>query len=198
MEAVLKKTNDVLLTEGLAEKVWLIGGAVLGFRRERRLIEHDRDLDFGILEKDVDLFLDKVENLLNHGFKKAHRWVNNDGYATEYSFRLDGVKVEFFVHYEKEHEVYWYAYHGGKKVQLLWRMQRYSCYSYEFLGMTWRMPRNLEQYLVLQHGKDWMTPNPNYNYITDCPANIETTIWKGRNSWPNTTVKEGFRNECSK
>lgn len=67
----LKKSIDIFEKHDL--KYWATAGTLLGCVRDKKIIDHDDDVDLGMLEKDYDLLLNciKEENELFQEFKNA-------------------------------------------------------------------------------------------------------------------------------
>lgn len=178
--------NDILQKNGFSEKYWLIGGVVLGFIREGRLLDHDSDVDFGIWESDHETFKKLIPKLRAAGFKPLFRWTNNNGQITEYCFMKDRAKFEFFIHFTDTSRPYlhWYAYELGQKVQLLRQMFRYETKSTNFLNCRWLIPSPPEKYLEDMYG-NWKEPDKNFDYAEEgrVPCNIEKVSWSGSYKW---------------
>lgn len=57
--------------------VWLDFGTLLGIYRDKGLIKHDLDMDFGIVIDDYLDFQEKEKELLNKGFQKTRELYYN-------------------------------------------------------------------------------------------------------------------------
>lgn len=69
-EAVFKKLLDVttLCAKKSKTRPFMIYGTLLGYYRDRKFICYDHDLDFGILEKEFDVFIAELKNFVkSHG-----------------------------------------------------------------------------------------------------------------------------------
>jgi len=67
----LKKSIDIFENHDI--KYWATAGTLLGCIRDKKIIDHDDDIDLGMMEKDYDLLLNciKEENELFQEFKNA-------------------------------------------------------------------------------------------------------------------------------
>ena len=80
--------------------VWLDFGTLLGIYRDKDLIKHDLDMDFGIVIDDYLDFQEKEKELLNKGFQKTRELYYNKE-LMEISYDYNGLNVDFIV-YKKE------------------------------------------------------------------------------------------------
>ena len=176
------EAHEILDSVGLLDRVWLVDGLVLGYHREGRPIGHDTDCDLGIHERDVPRLLAASDAFTKRGFRKLYRWKNAAGKDAEFSFVKDGVKVEFFVHYEDGDEFKWFAFEPGQRREFEHRMPRYQLEDVDFLDRKWRMPANRDVYLQNNYGPDWRVPDPSYDY-TDCAAIVARRQWNRSFHW---------------
>lgn len=56
----LKKSIDIFEKHNI--KYWATAGTLLGCIRDKKIIEHDDDIDLGMIEKDYDLLLNCIKN----------------------------------------------------------------------------------------------------------------------------------------
>jgi len=94
--------NHTIATTPLDQHYWVSGGLLLGWARERKLLDNDyHDADFGILASDRSLFLSAIASLKEAGFRPLYRWRNNSYRTTEWVLEKNGARFEFF-EYEKK------------------------------------------------------------------------------------------------
>ena len=84
-------------TNCLEEKYFLVYGTCLGAVREKNIINHDLDIDIGIMRKDFKL--DYVNSLRDKGFK-LHNMFGMLECGLELSFKKDGIKIDLMIYYQ--------------------------------------------------------------------------------------------------
>jgi hypothetical protein len=186
--------HDTLDRAGFGQKYWVIGGLLLGWARERRILLHDaNDADFGIMAEDRAAFLRLVPTLIAAGFRPQHRFIGNDGEAVEFRLAKDGAAFEFFVHVPAGgllRSWFFGNVHGGgsvKRVEYVSEVPAYDFASMSFLGREWRKPDDHEAYLEAVYG-DWRTPRPDYHYQTDDRSVTAARPWEGTMEWPSAEL----------
>ena len=122
----------------------LIYGTLLGAVREKNFIAHDEDTDVFILAEQQDIFKDILFELRELGFELGR-------YTSEYASLLrDGEYID----------IYFYRKKGSKnrecdgyviKSEVLENLE-----DYQFLGETFKVPKNPKSLLVSLYGKSWM------------------------------------------
>jgi hypothetical protein len=173
--------HDVLATTEMAGKYWVCGGLLVGWAREGRVIQYDRDADFGLLTADRATFLEVIPRILAAGFSPLHRWTNNGGEATEYCFLKDGTKFEFFVFDPTDEGFVSFVYYTATECRCV--VPAHGLAPMPFLGRTWQKPDDHEAYLTAVYG-DWRVPNPYYYYVDDEKDIRERYPWHGTHVWP--------------
>lgn len=169
---VLAHFKDVLDAEKL--KFWLTCGTLLGAYREHRLLGHDLDLDVAMFAEDRE----KVQKaLLAGGFKLEHEFgVAEDG-IKEQSYYYQKVKIDiFFVEKNKDSFVAHVFFREKESsqndnfnvVQIFFPQTDFM--EYDFLGNKYLIPEKTDDYLAANYGKDFMTPNKNWDYRKDIPS----------------------------
>lgn len=182
--------HDLLQATPLAERYWVIGGLLIGWAREGRILPHDpRDADFGFWRQDHDRFLAAIPHLVRGGFQPLYRWVNNAVRPVEYSFTKDGGKFEFFEHERLGSTVRCFCFGTLTQGQEAVRMEfvrlvpAFTLAPMDFLGRTWQKPADHEAFLTGIYG-DWRTPNPDYEYTRDDLSIVKARVWTGSYHWP--------------
>ena len=92
--------NIVYSSELKKYDIWLDFGTLLGYYRERDFINHDLDMDFGIIIPDYDDFLVVEKELLNQGFQRTKEFYF-DKNLVELSYNYKGLNVDFIL-YKKD------------------------------------------------------------------------------------------------
>jgi hypothetical protein len=184
-ETNLVLLRDVLESTVFAGRYWVIGGLLIGWAREGRVLAHDLwDADFGYMREDAGRFLEAVPRLEEAGFQRSCSYVDNDGATVEYRLAKDGAHFDFFEHSRSagglRYKVFGIEPRQGRRVriQYLTETRETEFIPFDFLGRQWRKPADHEAYLTAVYG-DWRTPNPDYDYKTDDLSVIERTPWTG-------------------
>jgi hypothetical protein len=185
----LRRLNDVLASTGLAGRYWIWGGLLLGWARNGEIISHDaQDADFAYLVDDAPLFYDAARALVANGFKPFNRFCNNEGHPTEYCFKRQGVKFEFFEVEPVGASLHYYMYgrdEEGVPVQAKAKIPNQPLEQLRLCRRTWLKHANHEAELTAHYG-DWKTPNYGWWYLDQLDIyskekwlNIEQQRWHG-------------------
>ena len=151
--------------------LWLDFGTLLGFYRENDFINHDLDMDFGIIINDYDDFLEKEKYLIKKGFSRTKEFYYKDR-LVELSYSYKGLNVDFIVYRRKadviESDTIFFM------TNALGKPTRYEVYNYSlpfseleghnFKAVEIKVPNNAREYLSKLYGEDFEVPNTNYNW----------------------------------
>lgn len=151
--------------------IWLDFGTLLGFYREKDLIPHDLDMDFGIIIPDYEAFLKDEKVLFEQGFVRTKEFYYNDK-LVEFSYSYKGLNVDFIVYDKKENTIssdtIFYM------TNALGNPTRYEVYHYElpftaltecrFKEILVKVPENTREYISHLYGEDFEIPNTHYNW----------------------------------
>ena len=162
--------------------LWLDFGTLLGFYRENDFINHDLDMDFGIIINDYDDFLEKEKYLIKKGFSRTKEFYYKNR-LVELSYSYKGLNVDFIVYRRKadviESDTIFFM------TNALGKPTRYEVYNYSlpfseleehnFKAVEIKVPNNAREYLSKLYGEDFEVPNTNYNWK-------ENPIYKRGNS----------------
>ncbi|HEY6780279.1 MAG TPA: hypothetical protein VI111_04950 [Thermoleophilaceae bacterium] len=179
MAASLRLLNDVLARGPLAGRHWAFGGFLLGWAREGDLMLHDSgDADFCFLADDLERLEACIPDLAAAGFELVHRFPSvQAAEPTEYSFRRDGAKFDFFRLWV-EGESFRYRNYGhapsGPVVNDC-AIPAQPLEEFGFLGRSWLKVRDHDAELTALYG-DWRTPCADWDYL-DGPAIVATGPW---------------------
>lgn len=181
--------HDTLESTAMAGRYWVIGGMLIGWAREGRILRHDaRDADFGVLQDDAAAFLDAVPALTAAGFEPLARYVDNRGVPVEYAFRKDGARFDFFLHEHAGENIRCTFFNNSplvddsRPIQLTSELPRYDLGPMEFLGRVWRKPEDHESFLAAEYG-DWRTPNPAFDHRADDRSVVLVSWWTNAALW---------------
>ena len=151
--------------------LWLDFGTLLGFYRENDFINHDLDMDFGIIINDYNDFLEKEKYLLKNGFSRTKEFYYKNR-LVELSYSYKGLNVDFIVYRRKadviESDTIFFM------TNALGKPTRYEVYNYSlpfseleehnFKAVEIKIPNNTREYLSKLYGEDFEVPNTNYNW----------------------------------
>ena len=151
--------------------LWLDFGTLLGFYRENDFINHDLDMDFGIIINDYDDFLEKEKYLIKKGFSRTKEFYYKNR-LVELSYSYKGLNVDFIVYRRKvdviESDTIFFM------TNALGKPTRYEVYNYslpfseleehDFKAVEIKVPNNAREYLSKLYGEDFEVPNTNYNW----------------------------------
>ena len=151
--------------------LWLDFGTLLGFYRENDFINHDLDMDFGIIINDYDDFLEKEKYLIKKGFSRTKEFYYKNR-LVELSYSYKGLNVDFIVYRRKadviESDTIFFM------TNALGKPTRYEVYNYNlpfseleehnFKAVEIKVPNNAREYLSKLYGEDFEVPNTNYNW----------------------------------
>ena len=151
--------------------LWLDFGTLLGFYRENDFINHDLDMDFGIIINDYDDFLEKEKYLIKKGFSRTKEFYYKNR-LVELSYSYKGLNVDFIVYRRKadviESDTIFFM------TNALGKPTRYEVYNYSlpfseleehnFKAVEIKIPNNTREYLSKLYGEDFEVPNTNYNW----------------------------------
>lgn len=151
--------------------LWLDFGTLLGFYRENDFINHDLDMDFGIIINDYDDFLEKEKYLIRNGFTRTKEFYYKNR-LVELSYSYKGLNVDFIVYRKKadviESDTIFFM------TNALGKPTRYEVYNYSlpfseleehnFKAVGIKVPNNTREYLSKLYGEDFEVPNTNYNW----------------------------------
>ncbi len=150
---VLGELHDLLAGAGL--RPFLVSGTLLGVIRNGTLLEHDYDLDMGLLPGDgtVEQVASLVEPLTSHVSVEEHRvW------GTHHL----GVDYDVFLHYEDRGR-----YYHATRTHAWWNSP-FGLVEHEVRGRRFWVPDDVETYLAENYG-DWRTPTAFYHKSFDTP-----------------------------
>lgn len=151
--------------------IWLDFGTLLGMHRDKGLIKHDQDMDFGIIIEDYNDFQEKENLLLCNGFKKT-RELYYDNEIMEISYDYNGLNVDFIIYKREGNCVK--SVVVGYLLDALNRPCKFESSKYAIAfsglkehdvdGIKVKIPVNTHEYLEYQYEKDFLIPNKFYNW----------------------------------
>lgn len=182
---------ESLLTE-YNVNYFLYFGSLLGLVRDGKFMEHDDDVDYGIIVSDKFSWEDFESFLTNHKLKKIRQFSLN-GKITEQTYEYNGLTVDFFgcfihngvmnsyLYYRKDNYIYnsRFECHVGRfdyiKVIEVKKVQ--------FHGKSYTIPANAEDLLTSIYSKNWRIPDKKWDH----------TKWKNFHELKIIAKSEYFR-----
>ncbi|MDQ6734015.1 MAG: hypothetical protein M3Z35_07840 [Nitrospirota bacterium] len=171
--------NDVLQASDIASDYWIWGGLLLGWARERQILDHDcHDADFAFLSRDSERFRQSMGRLIQAGFEPLACWVNNAHEITEYTFAKDDAKFEFFEMHQTGDTMRFFTYSPAAALQTTNLIRAHGLEIIDFLGRRWLKPADHDSYLTDLYG-DWRKPDPSWDWLEDDKSIREVARWVG-------------------
>ncbi len=166
-QAYLRKALDIVaVLQRLTPNACISGGAVLGHRREGKLLDHDDDLDivvgvgmqqFGGLGPTLEAI---AQALTAEGFKVkghffAHLWIETD--------TATGQTLDVFVAILEDERASFYP----SRRRALAASDLFPAAMQRLEGIDVPMPRSIDGYLNGVYGSSWHTPDPDFHHPWD-------------------------------
>jgi len=177
----LTDMREILISINLP--FFLTFGTLLGQHREGKFIEHDNDIDIGILFSNF-----RVSSI----YEKINASGKFDGYmfkgklteSLELTYRhKNGINIDLFLYYPvndgKDNYFYTATFEGicnsKKEGYCKWGGHINGFKTVEFMGNTYNVPSNTEEFLEEYYGKNWRIPIKS-NYIDSLTNGIRNNL----------------------
>lgn len=173
---ILEDVTFVLESYGMTH--FLVDGTLLGAIRDGDFIEHDTDIDIGVMAEQWTPFMLGLvlDSLSTHGFGLVHVLGELDKYF-EVSVRRDGIKCDLFYYRREGDKRIFHAFrNGGRNLPEDVITYEYPAELIEklrfetFNGYPYPIPSNPEKVLALKYGATWRTPVKKWDWA-DGPKN---------------------------
>ena len=134
-------------------------GGLLGLIREGNFIKWDKDIEVACLNKNEQQNYMKMKDVKKGLIKKGFKVINSSHF----------LHYDFFIRNGERIEINWFI-----KIDNEWikkNLIRYPAHYFDnlkeikFLGITFKIPSNVENFLERTYGKNWRIPNPKGEYI---------------------------------
>lgn len=137
---------------------FLISGTLLGCIREGALLGHDKDIDIGVWHT-------TNYRALKLAFQKSGLFyiLPSSNKKLLVVRHVNGIAIDVFIH-EQNNEGCWH--YGGK---CKWLNTPFKLKSHQFLGTSYMIPENHDQYLTENYGDDWRLPKIDFDSALDTP-----------------------------
>lgn len=169
---IIQNIFDELEKEGA--RVFIDFGTLLGIIRDQKLIEHDRDIDFGIYfdEQFSPEDLDRVMSKL--GFKR-YKYFSYNGETMEITYVNGVIHVDFFRHQEEAEGSINYSFYRNPNYNYPsnahytpFRVRHANIPGLKKMqmgGLTVNIPVNEFEYLESIYTKNWRIPDPHWTHL---------------------------------
>lgn len=172
----LAKQRQLLAVKGILDGMgipfWLHSGVLLGYYRGRNLIEHDPDLDLGVLRTDLPPdFPDRLaERLEGSGMRIMVSYKSCLKLYPDGDSMFSGSHCDIFIHDKTTGGMRLELEDGDRKVRYLFPYSTFI--PVRFLGTEFLVPENPKKAVVTHYGPEWETPVRDFVWDRD-PADIE-------------------------
>lgn len=152
------------------EQFFLLGGTELGIVRDGCLIEHDSDLDIGIMSEEslyvikekLSKYYDEIQ-MLDYNSLELDKY-NGKRLFFKKHFGEWILPIEVQVHYIKDDYVYFNRHlgqtfkRGWKKGRIVWDKKLFNKFEkINFAGELFNIPSPIEEHIKAFYGIDWKT-----------------------------------------
>lgn len=161
---------------------WLESGTCLGAVREKGFIEHDKDIDLGIFEKDIIKIPQIIEGLHAVGFEYITS-MKMPGNGPVITTTRNDIQIDLFFFYEDNDKMWHtvYCFDQNKNPfpvkHVLEKRWFDELKSINFLGRQVLIPNPPEEYLKHRYG-DWRIPRKGWDWRSDSRATINSPYRK--------------------
>ena len=154
MKKILKQNNTPF---------FLCWGTLLGQYRENQFIEHDHDIDIGIIRENFDKSIKDI--ILQSGlFKFEYEYGElNKNYEISFTHLETKIPIDIFIFYNIDNDLYYTSTHTDKCNNTKYGFCKWARHlrgfkNTNFMGETYQIPKNTEEYLEESYGKNWRIP----------------------------------------
>lgn len=176
---LISKVENTLADKGVM--FFLDFGSLLGIIRDGKLIEYDRDIDYGIVISEYFTWKDLEMSLNNQGFKLIKQF-SLDGNITEQTYVFNNLTVDFFCHYKDNLQSYVYEYYRKKgyiyNSKYEYHVAKVNLKTVEHLkkikidNINITIPSDSDKYLESAYTDKWTERNPEW-CANMCPGYLE-------------------------
>jgi|GEM_PF-982231 len=163
------------ILDSLGISFWLTDGTLLGYFREGDFIEHDRDVDLGLMIESYSE--DIVPAFRERGFEVKYV-LGEKKRGLELSFVRNRVNVDLFFFYREGDRIWhagWEGIDKGRKRNLIkYYYEPFDLREIEFYGARFNVPADTLKYVETKYGESWRTPIRDWDWAMG-PANAFRT-----------------------
>jgi len=151
----LKKLNSLGLT------YFLMAGTLLGVIRNGDFLDHDNDIDIGIIG---DNDAEQIKNILIENGFTFYKEFGIKGKSLEYRFFNGGIQLDIFFYYEDGDQIYFAASsNNGEYYKYIF--DKFNIVTTNLKNIRVNIPSNAEKYIETQYGLDWMIEKKDWHYL---------------------------------
>lgn len=169
----LCEVKDVLDKAGI--EFWVDFGTLLGFYRQGDFLETDPDIDIGVKREYQDKVISIASELSKIGKVVTRVDVGEPGtnYLAGYKIYRDDLWLDIAFFWECDGK-YVLPISEHPKVMTFDKRFYDDLVDIEIRGLKFKMPKDIEEYMVLHYGEDWRRPfKPGEEYDLHARPNIE-------------------------
>ena len=167
----LLEVKEILDKAGI--EFWIDFGTLLGFYRQGDFLETDPDIDIGVKREYQDKVVAVAPQLAKIGKIVTRVDIANGNYLAGYKIYRDDfwIDIAFFFKHENKYVL---PISQWDKVMVFNEEYYDDLIDLEVKGMKFKMPRKIEEYMVLHYGEDWRRPfRPGEEYDLHQRPNVE-------------------------
>lgn len=156
----------------------LFAGTLLGIYRNGDILPYDKDLDLAIpaqvnRQHVIDAIASSTEFqvILSFGTEEEKLWRDSMSLFHAES----GLSIDlFFLHEDGEGHFLAGAFHPVQSI--LCRLPRFTFVPHVWRNQSWLIPSDPERYLEAVYGKQWRTPDTQFDTVISNPSRIQAAI----------------------
>jgi tetratricopeptide (TPR) repeat protein len=164
----LNEILDILYKDSI--NAFIIGGTLLGFIREGKLLDHDKDADIGIFVEDYETVYKIVDKICEGRDFLAPIMVKEPKESLVWNVAIFDIKrkvgIDLFFYKKRGNRVYNGAW--SKNGILKWEHTPFELIKREFNGFNYLIPKDYNLFLKELFG-DWRKPVKVWDSLINCP-----------------------------
>ena len=148
-------------------------GSLLGIVRDKKFMEYDDDIDYGIIV-DEKFSWEIIEKILEKNNIYKVRQFKYKNIITEQTYKYENLTIDLFACFPEKEKLISYFYYRERGViynsKYEYSVASLNLYKFNntkiinFDNIKCRIPENAEKYLASIYSDDWKVPNPNWNH----------------------------------
>ena len=138
-----------------------MAGTLLGVIRNGDFLDHDNDIDIGIIG---DNDAEQIKNILIENGFTFYKEFGIKGKSLEYRFFNGGIQLDIFFYYEDGDQIYFAASsNNGEYYKYIF--DKFNIVTTNLKNIRVNVPSNAEKYIETQYGLDWMIEKKDWHYL---------------------------------